>query len=184
MVIVVTGDLGVGKTTVCRRLIAMAKARGYACGGVLSYGVKDGIIIEDVASGDTEKLASVEDIYDGPSTPKYHFNPRGIEFGLKAIERATSADLLVVDEIGHIERRGEGFARVLELIEGSTVKNFVVVIRSELLPAFMVWLPTAVVFPVTVDNRERLADEIGAVIFPEVVVGLPGRSKKCNQIGG
>jgi nucleoside-triphosphatase THEP1 len=166
MVIVVTGDVGVGKTTVCRKLIAIAKNRGCACGGILTDKAPDkGIIIEDIESGKTERLASVEDIYDGPRTPKYHFNPDGIEFGIRAIESAISATILVVDEIGHLESRGEGFTRVLELIESSSIRNCVIVIRSELLAAFMVWLPTALVFNTTIDNREQLPDEICSVLL-------------------
>lgn len=166
MVIVVTGDVGVGKTTVCRKLIAIAKNRGYDCGGILTDKAPDkGIIIEDIGSGKTERLASVEDIYDGPSTLKHHFNSEGIEFGIGAIERAVSATILVVDEIGHLESRGEGFTRVLELIEAGGVRNCVIVIRSELLAAFMVWLPTALVFNITIDNREQLPDEIGSVLL-------------------
>jgi nucleoside-triphosphatase THEP1 len=179
MVIVITGDVGVGKTTVCRKLIAIAKNRGYTCGGILTDKAPDkGIIIEDIGSGKTERLASVEDIYDGPRTPKYHFNPNGIEFGTRAIESAGSATILVVDEIGYLELGGEGFTRVLELIEAGGVRNCVIVIRSELLAAFMVWLPTALVFNATIDNREQLPDEIGLVLLK----GLEG--SKVAGVGG
>ena len=54
MVIIVTGAIGIGKTTVCRKLIEIVRNRGYTCGGILTYKAPDkGIIIEDIQSGES-----------------------------------------------------------------------------------------------------------------------------------
>ena len=166
MVIIVTGAIGIGKTTVCRKVIELARNQGHTCGGILTYKAADkSIIIEDIQSGDEETLASIDNVYHGPRTAKYSFNPKGIDFGIQAIDKGTSTAILVVDEIGHLELRAEGFAKVLELIKAGKVTNYILVIRSELLSAFLPQLPDALVFSITTDNREQLPYEISSVLF-------------------
>ena len=170
MVIIITGAIGIGKTTVCRKLIEIVRNRGYTCGGILTYEAADkGIIIEDVQSGEKEILAGISDVYRGPRTPRYYFSPRGIDFGIQAIDKGTSTAILVVDEIGQLELRGEGFVKILKLIKAGMVKECILVIRRELLPAFLPKLPaTPSVFEVTVTNRNQLPQEIGTMLLDKL----------------
>ncbi|MFC1989754.1 nucleoside-triphosphatase [Chloroflexota bacterium] len=167
MVIIVTGTTGIGKTTVCQRLIEIIRNTGYTCGGILTYKAEDkGIIIEDIQSGEKETLASINDVYHGPRTAKYFFKPEGIDIGIRAIDKGISATILIVDEIGHLELRGEGFVKISELIKAGKVKNCLLVIRKELLPAFLPRLPTKpLVFETTINNRNQLPQKIGSVLF-------------------
>ena len=162
MVIIVTGAIGIGKTSVCRKLIELVIKQGFTGGGILTNkATNSSLIVEDVRSGKTETLASTDKLYNGPRTPKYSFNPKGIDFGIQAIDKGTSADFLVVDELGHLELRGEGFAKVLELIKTGKIKNCILVIRTELLPAFLPSLPKdPLIFETTLENRNRLPEEI------------------------
>ena len=162
MVIIVTGAIGAGKTSVCRKLIEIVRNQGFTCGGILTDKAADKrLIIEDICSGKAETLASTDNVYNGPRTPKYSFNPRGIDFGIQSIDKGTSADILVVDELGHLELRGEGFARVLTLIKEGKVKDCVLVIRTELLPTFLPQLPkNPVIFETTLENRNQLSEKI------------------------
>ena len=170
MVIIVTGAIGIGKTTVCRKLIEIVRNQGYTCGGILTYKAADkGITIEDIESGEREILAGINNVYGGPRTPRYYFNTEGIDFGIKAIDKGTSTAILVVDETGQLELRGEGFVKILELIKAGMVKECILVIRSELLPAFLPKLPaTPSVFEVTVKNRNQLPQEIGSVLLDKL----------------
>ena len=170
MVIIVTGAIGIGKTTVCRKLIEITQNRGYSWGGFLTYKTADkDIIIEDVQTGEKETLASINNVYHGPRTAKYFFNPQGIDFGTRAIDRGISSTILLVDEIGHLELRGEGFTKVPELIKAGKVKDCVLVIRKELLPALLPQLPaTPLVFETTINNRNQLPQEIGSVLLEKL----------------
>ncbi len=170
MVIIVTGAIGIGKTTVCRKLIGIVRNQGYTCGGILTYKAADkGIIIEDIQSGEKETLASINDVYHGPRTAKYSFNPDGIDFGIRSIEKSTSSAILIIDEIGHLELRGEGFAKVLELIKAGKIKDCILVIRKELLPDFLSQLDTMLlVFETTMKNRNQLPQEIGSVLLKKL----------------
>ena len=170
MVIIVTGAIGIGKTRVCQKLIEMGRNRGYSCGGFLTYKAagKD-IMIEDVQTGKKETLASINNVYNGPRTAKYFFNPQGIDFGIRAIDRGISSAILLVDEIGHLELGGEGFAKVPELIKTGRVKDCVLVIRKELLPPLLSQLPaTPLVFETTINNRNQLPQEIGSVLLEKL----------------
>jgi len=170
MVIIVTGAIGIGKTTVCRKLIEIARNRGYTCGGILTYkAVNKDIIIEDIQSGEKETLASINNAYHGPHTAKYSFNPKGIDFGIQAVDKGTSAAILVVDEIGHLELRGEGFVRVIELIKADKIKDCILVIRRELLSTFLPQLPaTPLIFKTTVNSRSQLPQEIVSVLLEKL----------------
>ena len=166
MVIIVTGAVGIGKTTVCEKVIKIARSQGYSCGGIIAYKTRnEDIIIEDVQTGETEVLASISNIYQGPRTAKYFFNPEGIDFGIQAIDRGTASDILLVDELGHLELSGEGFAKVIEQTFAGKVKNCIVVIRKELLSAFLPRLgATTSVFETTINNRNQLPGEIGRIL--------------------
>ena len=166
MDIIVTGAVGIGKTTVCEKVMKMARSEGYSCGGVVAHKTRnEDIIIEDVQTGETKDLASVSNIYRGPRTGKYSFNPEGIEFGIRAIDRGIASDILLVDELGHLELRGEGFVKVIEHITAGKVKNCIMVIRKELLSAFLPRLRgTASIFETTIHNRNQLPGEIGLAL--------------------
>jgi len=162
MIIIITGYIGIGKTTVCHKLTEIIRKQGYSCGGILSYkNTDDSITIESIASGETEILASTSKKYGGPSTPRYYFNTEGIAFGIREIEKAVSSSFLVVDEIGHLELRGEGFTNVVELISAGQVNNCILVIRKELLSAILSQLNIEpFIFETTLNNRDRLPQEI------------------------
>jgi len=168
--IVVTGAIGIGKTTVCRKLIDMVRNWGFTCGGILTYKAVDkDIIIEDIQSGERETLAGTNNVYHGSRTAKYFFNPKGIELGIRAIDRGISSDILFADEIGHLELRGEGFANVPEVIRASKSKECILVVRKELLPAFLPWLhATPLVFETTISNRNQLPQDIGLMLLKKL----------------
>jgi len=170
MIIIVTGNIGIGKTTVCQRVVEIVQSQGYGCGGILTYKASDkSILVEDIQTGEKETLADTNNLNQGPRVGKYTFSTKSIEFGIRAIERNTSAVLIVIDEIGHLELRGEGFAKVPELTRTGKMRNCILVIRSELLPAFLLQLPNAtLVFETNLDNRDRLPQEISTVLFEEL----------------
>ncbi len=166
MLIIVTGAIGSGKTTVCEKVVKLAQSRGYRCGGVLARKAEDGIVIEDIQAGASQPLASTSDIYAGLHIGKYIFSPPGIDFGLKALESGTAAGLLVVDELGPLELGGEGFINAIKLIRAGKVKRGAVVIRKELLSTFLPQLHTTpFVFETTLDNRDRLPENIIRTLF-------------------
>lgn len=165
MNIIITGKVRIGKTTVCEKVVAIAKRLGYSCGGILTPKSKEGIIIADVQTGETELLASLINIYEGPHIGRYFFNPEGINFGIKAIDRGISSDILFVDEVGYLELKGKGFIKIRELIRAEKVKNSILVIRKQLLLAFSAWLGSKVsIIETTINNRNELPQKISTLL--------------------
>jgi nucleoside-triphosphatase THEP1 len=166
MVIIITGAVGIGKTTVCEKVIKIARSQGYSCGGIITHKTQsENIIIEDVQASETKILASTSNRYQGPRTAKYSFSPEGIDFGIEAIDRGATSDIFMVDELGHLELNGEGFPKVIEKIADGQVKTCILVIRKELLSAFLPKLgATTSVFETTIDNRNQLPGEIGLAL--------------------
>jgi iron complex transport system ATP-binding protein len=162
MVVIVTGDIGAGKTTVCQRVIELAQDRGYTCGGILTFKAPDkSLTVLDIQTGEREVFASTDKDFNGPRTPKYSFSPEGIDFGIRAIENGAASDVLIVDEIGRLELGGEGFTKSLELIKAGRVKNAILVIRTQLLDDFLLRLGgNPSIFETTTSNRDRLPKEI------------------------
>ncbi|MFC1917091.1 nucleoside-triphosphatase [Chloroflexota bacterium] len=168
MVILVTGEKGVGKSTICRKTIRIIQQEGFNCGGVLTFkSVGEDITIEDIQSGETRPFASVADHGSGgPSTPRYFFRPDGLDFGLQAIMGAAAADVVWIDEMGPLELRGEGFAPALELVKSGKVKKSVLVVRRELLFYYLPQLPaTSQIFEVTVETRDDLPQQIAEFLL-------------------
>ena len=166
MLIIVTGNIGSGKTTVCSKLLDILRTRERICTGILTRKGPDGsIVIEDVASGEKMTLARIDNTFIGPRTVKYSFDPRGIDFGLRAIH-GPPGEVIFIDEIGILELRGEGFASALELINAGSFKNCLVVIREWLLPDFLPRLPAnPLIFQTTTENRDRLPGEIASKLL-------------------
>ena len=62
-------------------------------------------------------------MYHGPHTARYFFNAKGIDCGIREVEKGISLSILLVDEIGHLELRGDGFVKAIELIRTGRVKR-------------------------------------------------------------
>lgn len=170
MFIIVTGVIGVGKSTVCQKLIQIIRNNGLVCGGILTFKSAEGsIIIEDIQSGKKASLAEINNgVSDGPRTARYLFNHSGIDFGIQALYKAVSVDVMVIDEIGQLELRGEGLVAALDIIKSGRFKNCVLVIRKALLPFYLPQFSISPrVFEVTTENRNELPQEISSILLEE-----------------
>ena len=89
MFIIITGAIGVGKSTICRKLIQIIQTNGLICEGILTFKSAEGdIIIEDIRSGKKAPLAKINNgASDGPRTTRYLFNQSGINFGIQALHK-------------------------------------------------------------------------------------------------
>jgi nucleoside-triphosphatase THEP1 len=162
MVIIITGAIGIGKTTVCEKVINIVRSSGYSCGGILTHKARhESLIVLDIQTGDKAILASADNTFEGPRTPRYSFNPEAIKFGIRAIDGAIDSDILIIDELGHLELDGEGFAKSLELVKTGRAKNSILVIRKELLSAFLAQLgDNPSIFETTISTRDQLPRKI------------------------
>jgi len=122
--IILTGERGAGKSTVCRETIALAQAKQYTCGGVLtlsrSNGARD---VLDVSSGHVRRLTVESDVGPAMIQGRFRFDPETLAWGNEALTHATPCHLLVVDELGPLEiERGGGWLKAFDVLREADFK--------------------------------------------------------------
>jgi len=117
MRIAVTGQPGVGKTTLVERVLAAVplKAGGMVTKEIRKVGRRVGFSVIDVGSGQEGVLAHMH-LAQGPRLGRYRVNLKDLEeIGAAAIERAIQeCQLVVVDEVGPMELKSPRFIAAVE----------------------------------------------------------------------
>jgi nucleoside-triphosphatase THEP1 len=186
-----TGPVGVGKTTIAERVVGLARQRGLVCAGFLAPamlthgGQKSGIWGVDILSGEHRVLARTDrdpaglspsdpDL-SGPSVGAYAFDGAALAWATELVEDAVGAcDLLVVDEIGKLELwRGIGLAPILPRLASGQVQQSLVLVRDFLLAELQSRLGSTeqLVFRAGQDNRGELPPCILEGLFGPVANG-------------
>lgn len=175
-----TGPIGVGKTTVAAQVVGLALRQGMICGGLLApalvngCGQKVGIWGVDLLTGERRILARTDLDLGGPRVGLYSFSPSVLQWALGLLEKALhrrepgtdgrqSCDLVIVDEIGKLELwNGIGLAPVIPWLAAGGSLPFLVLVRDSLLGDLLGKLEPIrpIVFSVTEESRGDLAPEI------------------------
>ena len=114
-VLLLTGNPGVGKTTVLTKTVGALKEKGYCVGGMISREVREGgtrvgFEILDLSSGRRGWLAHINQEH-GPQVGKYRVNMEDLDaIGAEAIADAMEkCGIIIIDEIGLMELFSEKF---------------------------------------------------------------------------
>ena len=144
MRLLVVGEPGSGKTSWCRRYIDWWRESGSSVGGILSpaiekQGQRVGSNALDLLSGEEIPFARLSGhgcFKGGEMVGDYTISRDGILFACGAIKRAVErrCGLVVIDEVGPLELRGNGLMPAVELALASPV-NVLIVVRSSLIEA-------------------------------------------------
>jgi nucleoside-triphosphatase THEP1 len=161
-----TGPVGVGKTTAAERVVGLARRQGLTCGGLLtpaiknSCGQKVGIWGVALPGGERRILARTDRDLGGPRVGQYIFDAGALDWAVGALDSALGAcDLFVVDEIGKLELwRDIGLAPILPRLAVGATHRSLVLVRDSLLAELQERLGEVeqVVFRITEENREVL----------------------------
>jgi nucleoside-triphosphatase THEP1 len=136
----ISGPRQAGKSLFCRGVAVAARQAGWDVAGLLSpaqleQGVKTGILVEDLRTGESRCLASIfrespQDIHFGG----WFFDPDALAWGNRVLEGSLPCDLLIVDELGPLELVHQmGWQAALEVLPRRQYRLALVVIRPELL---------------------------------------------------
>lgn len=164
-----SGPRQAGKTTLCRRLAEQARGRGWDVAGLLSpailhAGIRTGIAVEDLRSGETRLLAEA-----GPAPAltlaqgRWRFDPAAVDWGNRVLANSLPCDLLIVDELGPLElERGLGWTAGLSVLRQNGYRRGLVVVRPELVVAARSLLPIRAVLalPGQIDLDALLVGEL------------------------
>jgi nucleoside-triphosphatase THEP1 len=182
VLILLTGPVGAGKTTLCLRLANEARLRGRVVSGVLTPAVveedvKVGIDGLDVSTGERRPLARhapAWGTFPGTRVGLYAFDDRVLDWMVALCARAladaeTAQGLLVfVDEIGKLElNQGEGLASLIPALGQPHEARVIVIVRESLLDALMACVPDIEPRVVFLDPmcRQRAWADISALVF-------------------
>lgn len=167
--LLITGEIGSGKTLLCRLLVEAARRAQWRVSGLLSPGRfegerKVGIDVLDLRRGESRPLARLAAADEGGvRTQKWRFDPRCLAWGNRALQAALPTDLLVVDELGPLEfERGQGWQAGLEAIDhAGSYRLALAVIRPSLLAvARQRWLQAQVATLLAAQQAPSLAVEL------------------------
>ena len=163
-IILITGDLEVGKTSFCRELADLTRKKGLSLFGLISPAVfRDGekvaIDVEDLRSGELKRLAELN---DGPDdrlqTKRWTFNPEVVDWGNQILSKVIPCDLLLIDELGPLEfERNQGWTNGIQAVSRGDYRAAVVVVRPSLLEMARELWPMSLV----IDLDERHQDPQG-----------------------
>ncbi|MGQ9468606.1 MAG: NTPase [Nitrososphaerales archaeon] len=172
----ITGDPGIGKTTILIKTMIIMRNHGYALGGMLCKevrvkGERTGFELMDVASGKKGVLASIK-LNTGPRLGKYRVNLVDLaEIGAKGLMNAIDfCDVIICDEIGPMELFSPEFRNAVKSIaeSGKPVLGIVHKRLNDPLIQEIKSKPFVEVIEVTYENREKLPSILAEGILSRI----------------
>jgi len=132
-----TGKKHSGKTTAAAKLAQTARAEGFVVAGLLApsthcNGRLIGYDILDLRNKSRASLAQRKT--DGSKTEGFIFIADGLKLGRNALSPAAaeSADIIIIDEFGPLELRGDGWRRNVDSLLALSNALILLVVRREL----------------------------------------------------
>ena len=177
-ILFITGQPGIGKTTVLLNSIEALKKMGYKIGGMVSREVREGGIrigfkIFDVHSGHQGWLAHVNQS-NGPQVGKYRVNLDGLKMigAVSILSAIRQTDVIAIDEIGPMELFSPAFKEaVVQALE--TDKPVLGIIHHKAQDALINTIKAREdtgILEVTYENREGLHN-----LIVEKISSIPPR---------
>jgi nucleoside-triphosphatase len=167
-VLLLTGNPGVGKTTVLAKAVNALKEKGYSVGGMISREVREsgtrvGFEILDLNSGGRGWLAHINQ-KTGPRVGKYRVNMEDLNaVGAKAVTNAVEkCDITAIDEIGPMELFSEKFKEATQKALNSR-KSVLAIIHWKARDKLISEAKNredSEIFKVTYENRDELPKTI------------------------
>ncbi|UCB46486.1 MAG: hypothetical protein JSV25_03415 [Spirochaetota bacterium] len=167
--IILTGHTGIGKSSICRRVCALASEKGYRISGILSpplyddSGLKVGFLAEKISDGEKWELARNDNnpSAKGPVWGQYTFSEKGFRKAVRALKQGLSGkfDLIVLDEVGPLELlQGKGFRPFMDLLVKENQTDLLIVVRPTLIKEIQEVLKRndIILFHAYIKNRNKL----------------------------
>jgi nucleoside-triphosphatase THEP1 len=171
-VIIITGAVHEGKTTFLRNLIPELKSRGIRIAGIMAAAVfedgkRKGYNLINIETSEITELCTIKPDEARASTGRYFFNNETVKYGLAILDpdRAAGNNLIVIDEIGPLELKGQGWAPAVELLTKRSSIPQIWVVRENLLTRVLGKWSTgdAFVFRIS-ESKDELIGKINQLI--------------------
>ncbi|MCG3216678.1 MAG: hypothetical protein KAS63_08130 [Candidatus Heimdallarchaeota archaeon] len=131
MLLVITGSIASGKTTLLEKLIEILKEK-YKVGGVITIGREEKFFLN--VKTKKQSVFSESKEKDGETTGKYFISKRALQFAKDAIISSLDSEIIFLDEIGRLEYNKKGIYEptfnLLRKIEDLKQKIIIVAVRE------------------------------------------------------
>lgn len=167
-VIIITGNPGDGKTNMIKALINSAELKDVKFFGFYSEGdwvknERDTYHIVDIHNQGTELLCERSDPVSQWRAGPFNFRQTGLEFGcriLNSIPADHPQSVVIIDEIGHLELRDQGWAGCMNSLINSKTR-MIWTVRPTLLDAVVAkWGLDYRVFDINTDSENQIVGSI------------------------
>jgi nucleoside-triphosphatase THEP1 len=172
-VIIITGEIHQGKTTFAQKIVAdlheqKIRIAGFFSIGLDENGMRTGFNLIDIESSKQIDLCSEFKNDKRHKLGKYYFNPDAISFGNKILESNNIVDkqLIVIDEVGHLELNGKGWGGAMDKITTSSKIPQLWVVRKSLVQRITRrWnIGNAYIFDITESSIQEVENKLYEII--------------------
>jgi nucleoside-triphosphatase THEP1 len=168
--IVVTGEVGSGKTTMLYALCSRLDSAGYSIGGMiqvlpLPHEQQSDKVLSDQGTGEIKLLMSMVPNTGWPRYGKYYYDPEAFEWASQRIAQfMPTSDYIIIDEIGPIELSGGGLYEIYRSLLQSFSGTVITVIRKSLLEEVLEYFGIPKERTIVLRSDAPLEEELGKVI--------------------
>jgi nucleoside-triphosphatase THEP1 len=172
-IVIITGDIHEGKTSVAQRVVTILLEQGVNIGGFLAIGrdedgVRTGFFIKEIETNKTMELCAVKRKETSITTGHFNFNEETIRWGnaILAPENLNNKQLVVIDELGPLELAGKGWSGAIEKIcEQSPLPHLWIVRKGIIDKISGKWnVGNIFVYNISVDSPEEIAGKLKDLI--------------------
>lgn len=163
MVLILSGPVHGGKTTLLEKSLPRWTGRGLVCGGFLSVAATDAngakvYDLHELKEGRRHPFLRREGGPGAERTGPFFFVPTALDLAQSIIRNADAGGLLIVDEVGPLELSGGGLWPALSEAVGRPGRKILLVVRAEILDDLAKAL--APVVPLVFDVRDPDVQEL------------------------
>lgn len=163
-IILMTGERGTGKSTLCLNLSRWLKREGIAVSGFITQQPEPHTLLStELRSGHRYTLTHPFDSDQGLPLTHFRINPEAMNRSKERLSASFPTQVFILDEIGPLELvRGEGWIEALTLLETSEYDLALIVVRPALLTDAIRQLPTTwfTLAHLTMENRDSLESRL------------------------
>ena len=172
-VVIITGEIHQGKTTFAQKIVSDLHAQNIRIAGFFSVGINEngmrtGFNLVDIESSRQIELCSDKKNEKLIKFGRYYFNSDAISLGNEIINLDNLSDkqLIVIDEVGHLELNGQGWSNAIENITRNiTVPQLWIVRKSLVQKCSRRWnIGNAFIFDITESSIQEAESKLSEII--------------------
>ena len=172
-VVIITGEIHQGKTTFAQKIVAdllkqKIRIAGFFSVGINENGIRTGFNLVDIGSSRRVELCSDKKNEKRLKFGRYYFNSGALTLGneILNLDNLSDKQLIVIDEVGHLELNGQGWSNAIENITRSnTVPQLWIVRKSLVQKCSRRWnIGNAYVFDITESSIQEAENKLTEII--------------------